>query len=232
MRKPRFPRDLGLPGVAGGAWALCVCVSLGCTKVMTPPPPAVEAVAAAPVAAAPAPVATWRPSASSASAPQRPVPPPPRPLVAAAPVRKDAGPPTLNGDPNGLRQDDLQRVLDGVLPSLASCFTAAGSPPGAGLSFDAEASGHTRNIKVSGAPPEIERCVAGLVGAVRLPEFQGASVPVQFPITIYRPAPPAVQAGSPAGTPTQSGSASPGVGSPSGAVPAAPAAAAPIFLKP
>ncbi len=103
----------------------------------------------------------------------------------------------------------MQKVLNGTLPSLASCF-AAGSGSGAGLTFDADPSGHARNVKVTGVNAETERCVSSIVSGVRLPDFQGAAVPVQFPLSIYRPA------AAPIAAPV---------------APPAPAAA-PVFIKP
>jgi hypothetical protein len=93
---------------------------------------------------------------------------------------------TLNGDPKGLKREDINNALQQALPTLAACFQGAG-PPSIGLSFDAEPDGKATNIKVSGASPEGERCVSATLGRTKLPVFEGKSVPVSFPISIYRP---------------------------------------------
>jgi hypothetical protein len=180
-------------------------------------------VAPTPPAAAPKIVRAPRPSWSTP--PASPAAPAPSP---AAGTQKDAALTTLNGDPNGLKQVDLQRALDGALPGLASCFQGSSGATGAGLAFDADPSGRARGIKVTGVAPETERCITNIITGVRLPDFSGNAVPVQFPLTIYKPAPAAASAG-----------AAPSVGNPAG--PAAspsggagvPAPGAPgIFVKP
>jgi hypothetical protein len=140
------------------------------------------------------------------------------PAGPAAGVRPDtAVVATLNGDPNGLKQEDLQRALDGAVGSLASCFKAGG-PSNVGLSFDADPSGRPSGIKVSGASPETERCISNTLSGVRLPRFSGNAVPVQFPLSVHAPAPVAG-----ATAPSSTGAAAPAT-----AAPAAP----PIFVKP
>jgi hypothetical protein len=62
------------------------------------------------------------------------------------------------------------------------------------LSFDAEPDGRASHIKVTGAPAEAEQCVSRTLARVKLPVFQGKSVPVQFPISVFRAPPPAAQA--------------------------------------
>jgi hypothetical protein len=95
---------------------------------------------------------------------------------------------TLNGDPNGLKREHINEALQNALPALAACFPGSG-PPSMGLSFDAEPEGKATNIKVSGVTPDAERCVSATLASLKLPVFQGKSVPVQFPISMFRPAP-------------------------------------------
>lgn len=141
----------------------------------------------------------------------RPAPPPPD----AAPI---ALPNTLNGDPNGLKREDINDALQAMLPSLAGCFPGAG-PPTVGLSFDAEGNGRASNIKVSGVNAEAEQCVSGVLARAKLPVFQGKSVPVQFPISLYRPQAPAAEAPPP---PANAPAPAPVVGAAPVAAPPAP----------
>lgn len=175
---PRSSRFAGLLGaLALGAVA--------CTKVIEapPPPPAEEPAAPAPAPVKPRPQPT----------PRRPWPPPP-PTAAAQPpdAARVTTVETLNGDPNGLKREDLNNALQGSLPSLAGCFQSegAGGPPSVGLSFDADGTGKAQNIKVTGASREAERCVTRTLTAAKLPTFEGKSVPVQFPLSVYRQPPP------------------------------------------
>jgi hypothetical protein len=97
---------------------------------------------------------------------------------------------TLNGDPKGLKREDINGALQAALPALAGCFQGSNAPPSIGLAFDAEPDGRASNIHVTGATPDGERCVSATLGSVKLPVFEGRSVPVQFPISVYRPPTP------------------------------------------
>src|SRR4051794_6965629 len=78
-----------------------------------------------------------------------PVTPPPTSLPPdAAPA---AVPDTLNGDPRGLKREDINNALQGALPLLAACFPGPDAPSAINLAFDAEPEGRASNIKVSGA---------------------------------------------------------------------------------
>jgi hypothetical protein len=157
-----------------GRWlVLVVCIVSGCTKVRQQ---------ADPMPARPLPpIARNEPT-------RRPWPV--EPSVGAA-LPPDAAPTvivdTLNGDPKGLKREDINNALQQALPTLAGCFQGAG-PPSIGLSFDAEPEGRASNVKVSGASPEGERCVVASLGRVKLPVFEGKAVPVSFPISVFRPA--------------------------------------------
>jgi hypothetical protein len=157
----------------------------GCTKVneqpvaraAPPPPPEPEAKVARPRA-----TSGYSFPTSAAPIPTRaPAAPAPRGSPDAAVA---AG--TLNGDPKGLRREELSRALDGALPNLATCFETQGGPASVGLSFDADPSGGARNVKVTGGGAGAERCVSSALAAARLPAFEGAAVPVNFPLTIQR----------------------------------------------
>jgi hypothetical protein len=122
-------------------------------------------------------------------------------------------PDTLNGDPNGLKREQIGTALQQALPSLAPCLQGA---PGAsvGLSFDADPQGRARNIKVSGASPDAERCVSTALAQVKLPEFAGKAVPINFPLTVYRPAAAPGAAPPPPSAPPSPPAPSPGSGYP------------------
>jgi hypothetical protein len=93
----------------------------------------------------------------------------------------------LNGDPKGLKREDINNALQQALPTFAACFQGPGSPS-IGLSFDAEPDGRASNVKVTGASPDGERCVTATLGRTKLPVFEGKSVAVSFPISVFRPA--------------------------------------------
>jgi len=160
---------------------LAVCSVVACTRVRPQPePPPAQPIAARPPSR-PAPVRpVARPAATTTVS---------RPN--AAPV---ANPDSLNGDPKGLKREDLNNALQAALRDLAACFSGSGAPPAIGLAFDAEPDGRARNIKVTGATPEGERCVSATLARVKLPVFEGKPVPVNFPISMYRPPVPAAPA--------------------------------------
>jgi hypothetical protein len=131
-----------------------------------------------------------------------------RPAAASAPraVAVDARPAanTLNGDPDGLKQEDLQKAIDAVMPTIAACFDGAEGAGSVTVSFDADPSGRPANLKVAGGGAGPEGCVRGVLGGLRLPTFTGAPVPVALPLAIRAPvraktaaAPAAVPSGQP-----------------------------------
>jgi hypothetical protein len=159
--------------------AACLILSpavLGaCTKVVEPPvlepaPPAPEPVKKRNVAPPPR---AWP------SRPAAQVAPPPAPKPAEPAIE------TLNGDPQGLKREDLQNALDGAMDRFSACVDSAGTTRVA-LSFDADPSGGAQNVKVSGGGASAESCVAAVVTRLSLPKFSGKSVPVHFPITVQR----------------------------------------------
>jgi len=180
--------------ILGGASLLLVIGVGACTKVTQQSDP-LPARPLPPVA---------RPTPTRTNWPATP-PPVPLPPDAAPPVVID----TLNGDPKGLKREDINNALQAALPTLASCFQqGAGGPPSIGLTFDAEPDGRASNIKVTGAPPAAERCVSATLGRTKLPAFEGKSVPVSFPITVYSPpVPTPAAAAQPAAAPPAAGAA-------------------------
>lgn len=185
--------------ILGGALLLSVCTVGACTKVRQQSEP----LPARPLPSAPRPVPTQR---AWPVAPSQPSLPP----DAAPPVVID----TLNGDPKGLKREDINNALQAALPTLASCFqTSAGGPPSIGLTFEAQPDGRASNIKVSGATPDAERCVSASLARVKLPVFEGKSVPVSFPISVFSPPVPtpaaAMQQAAPAAVPVAGAAAVP-----------------------
>jgi hypothetical protein len=160
--------------------AACLILSaavLGaCTKVVEPPvlepapPPAPEPVKKRNVAPPPR---AW-PSRPAAAVAPPPAPKAPEPAID-----------TLNGDPAGLKREDLQNALDGAMDRFSACVDSPGTTRVA-LSFDADPSGGAQNVKVSGGGASAEKCVASVVAKLSLPKFSGKAVPVHFPITVQR----------------------------------------------
>jgi hypothetical protein len=185
--------------------AAAVALSLGglgaaCTKVVEPP-------VLDPQAPVPEPVKKRKfappPPAWPAAKPAAPTPPPPPPPAAPAVE-------TLNGDPEGLKREDLQNRLDAAMDRFTACVDAPGTTRVA-LSFDAAPEGGAQNVKVSGGGAVADKCVAGVVAGLSLPKFSGKPVPVHFPIVVQRtvtqqPARPAAEeerraSGGPSGPP-------------------------------
>jgi len=105
---------------------------------------------------------------------------------------------TLNGDPNGLTRDTLNRSIQGAMGSFAACFSSLTQDPMVSVSFEADPSGRPSLVRVGGAPPDAERCVRNVVQGIRFPSFEGKGVQVDLPLSFHRVARP-TQAGSRAG---------------------------------
>jgi hypothetical protein len=118
---------------------------------------------------------------------------------------------TLNGDPNGLTREVLNRSIQGAMGSLASCFSSLSQDPMVAVSFEADPSGRPSLLRVNGAPPDAERCIRNIVQGIRFPSFQGKGVQVDLPLSFHRVGGPAKPSG-------QSGEQQPG--------------AAPLFIQP
>jgi hypothetical protein len=174
-----------------------------CTKVNEQPLARQEMQAApveAPAKAKPATATAYTFSTSGES---------PAPMVRRPPPPDTAPITSLNGDPKGLQREDLSRVMNGVLPSLADCFKAPGEPSSVGLSFEADPSGKARNVKVTGGSPAAQGCVSSTLAAASLPAFEGKPVPVDFPLSVQRS--PATAAPPPAPSPAPAAASAPGL---------------------
>lgn len=92
---------------------------------------------------------------------------------------------SLNDHPQGLRREELQKVLDEQMGNLAKCFDNA-EVTSVGIYFEADPSGTARGVRVNGAPGDSEACAKNIISALKFPEFQGSAVPIDFPIRISR----------------------------------------------
>lgn len=190
-----------------GLWASA------CTKVVEQP----AATAPPPASAVPAPAPAPRRAAPTPS--RAPAWPPPEAAPAPTP---EAPPPvlTLNGDPKGLRREDVNRMIDGMMPALAGCLQAAGGA--VAISFTADPSGRVDSPRATGAPAQAEACLVGVVSRLAIPPFGGKAIPVDFPLTIHRapqPAAPAPAAQAPAPPPAPAPAPTPQLGVVPGAIP-------------
>lgn len=153
-------------------WVVVVAFTMvGCKKRSVEPPPAAFAFPPPPPAASERTEPARRPAA--------------RRLVeidAAAPVN------TLNGDPKGLKREELRAALEAAMPSFAACLQSSSGAATVGLTFDAQPDGSAQNVRISGVQAADERCIATALTRLRLPPFEGKPVPVEFPLTLYHPA--------------------------------------------
>lgn len=94
-------------------------------------------------------------------------------------------PETLNGDPEGLKRDELQAALQGVLGRLAQCFVKS-EVTSAVVSFEADPTGVPRGIRVKGAEGPTASCISGIVSAISFPRFSGNPVPIDYPISVLK----------------------------------------------
>jgi hypothetical protein len=122
----------------------------------------------------------------------------PAPVAAQASVQgQPAGSSTLNGDPNGLTRESLNHSIQGAMGSLAACFTSLTHDPMVAVSFEADPSGRPSLVRVNGAPPDVERCIRGVVQNIHFPSFQGRGVQVDLPLSFHRTGGPARPANQP-----------------------------------
>jgi hypothetical protein len=105
---------------------------------------------------------------------------------------------TLNGHPNGITREGLNRSIQGAMGALASCFTNVTQDPMVAVSFEADPSGRPSLVRINGAPPDAERCVRNVVQGIRYPAFEGKGVQVDFPLSFHRVGRP-TQAATPTG---------------------------------
>jgi hypothetical protein len=125
------------------------------------------------------------------------VPDDPAPMQVQPATDKPAGQrATLNGDPNGITRDTLNRSIQGAMGSFAACFSSLTQDPMVSVSFEADPSGRPSLVRVGGAPPDAERCIRNVVQNIRFPSFEGKGVQVDLPLSFHRiPS----QTGNPAG---------------------------------
>ena len=116
--------------------------------------------------------------------------PPPAPIQPLAEGTAGGSRSTLNGDPNGLTRDTLNRAIQGAMGSLAGCFSALTQDPMVSVSFEADPSGHPSLVRVGGAPPDAERCLRNVIQNLRFASFEGKGVQVDLPLSFHRVARP------------------------------------------
>jgi hypothetical protein len=109
---------------------------------------------------------------------------------------------TLNGDPNGITRETLNRSIQGSMGALAACFTNITQDPMVAVSFEADPSGRPSLVRVNGAPPDAERCIRSVVQGIRFPSFEGKGVQVDLPLSFHHVRSPAA---NPAGHQEQPG---------------------------
>jgi len=102
---------------------------------------------------------------------------------------------TLNGDPNGLTRDVLNRSIQGAMGSLAACFASLTQDPMVSVSFEADPSGKPSLVRVGGASSDAEHCIRNVVQNIRFPSFDGKGVQVDLPLSFHRVARPTQQGG-------------------------------------
>jgi len=217
MKRPSRSLLLARVLIAAGLSGLS---AVGCTKVREQPDPPPSAAPAAP-APAPARPAARPPSSASgfaASAPIAETPPlgaariPGPPDAAAVPAAPAAG--TLNGDPKGLRNEDLQKALGVVMPKLAACLAEGGGGAGTDimLTVEADSTGSARDVNVQGKadlPQKVTTCLSAAAAAMTFPKFEGKAVKVSVPLAIHG-------APSPSPSPSRSAAAAPAPTPPAG----------------
>jgi hypothetical protein len=96
---------------------------------------------------------------------------------------------SLNGHPNGITRESLNRSIQGVMGSLAACFTNITQDPMVAVSFEADPSGRPSLVRVNGAPPDAEHCIRNVVQGIRFPGFEGKGVQVDLPLSFHRTRP-------------------------------------------
>jgi hypothetical protein len=109
----------------------------------------------------------------------------PEPVAAVKPAAS-GGSGTLNGHPNGLSRETLNSAIQGTMGLLATCFSPSAENPMVALSFEADPAGRASLVRVSGAPPDAERCVRNVVQNMRFPRFEGNGVRVDLPLTFHQ----------------------------------------------
>jgi hypothetical protein len=122
----------------------------------------------------------------------------PQPSQAQASASQAGGRSTLNGDPNGITRETLNRSIQGSMGLIANCFASITQDPMVAVSFEADPSGRPSLVRVNGAPPDAERCIRNVVQGMRFPSFEGKGVQVDLPLSFHRTARPA-KPGSPTG---------------------------------
>lgn len=161
--------------------------TVACEKAKPPPLPKFNRGAPKGPATAASDGLAFRRKAGQAIAPQVIADDPaPSEAPSASAAGRQAANVTLNGDPNGITRETLNRSIQGAMGALASCFTNITHDPMVAVSFEADPSGRPSLVRVSGAPPDAEHCIRNVVQNMRFPSFQGKGVQVDLPLSFHR----------------------------------------------
>ena len=114
--------------------------------------------------------------------PDEPPSAPTQPVPEAQPAKAD----TMNGHPNGITRDALNRAIQDAVPSMAACFSTQTDPPKVSISFEADPNGRPSLVRVGGSPGNAEYCLRNAVRAIRFPPFEGNGVQVDLPLNFTR----------------------------------------------
>lgn len=178
------------------AFALAAVAALagGCRRKHAPIGPPAQAAQPTPVAPpsaeAPPPVENAPSPPASPSAP-----PPPASLDAATfhyeVVDGGAGG-TVNGDPNGPKADEMNRILKAGLPKLEGCLNASteieyGKPLQVSVQYKVGNDGKPTDVQIKGpVSATVQSCLQSQVQALPYPAFSGAPIAHSFPINYQR----------------------------------------------
>jgi hypothetical protein len=120
----------------------------------------------------------------------------PEPVDASAPVAKqpteDAG--TANGDAKGPKAEALNAVVKGASPAFQRCFDVDDDLPeetdlAVSIHYRIEPKGNAADVSVNGkVPPAVSKCLRSVMEKLRFPEFQGAALNGEVPVTYRRAA--------------------------------------------
>ncbi|MDB4966553.1 MAG: hypothetical protein JWN44_2242 [Myxococcales bacterium] len=97
---------------------------------------------------------------------------------------------TINGDPRGPRAAEFNRVLDGALKQLPSCFAGPEVPAGdlaIKVHYVVEQPGYTGGVTATGnAPKAALECARGIVEGLKFPQYRGPKVEQDLPFTLQK----------------------------------------------
>jgi hypothetical protein len=97
---------------------------------------------------------------------------------------------TINGDPRGPRAAEFNRVIEGALARMPSCFASPDIPAGdiaIKIHYFVEPPGYTGAVTATGnAPKPALDCARGIVENLKFPQFRGPKVDQNLPFTFQK----------------------------------------------